>query len=118
VLSYTAAPDAALATFAVTFARQFAYDIMHIYAFKMAAVFMITTSTLALRTRFAARWIAILGYASAAIILIGSGFLDWLLFAFPCWVLVVSIYILSENLREEPRTLAEHCWAATSPHSQ
>ena len=100
VLSYTAAPDVGPATFAQTFARQFAYDIMHIYAFKMAAVFMITTSTLALRTRFAARWIAILGYASAAIILIGSGFLDWLLFVFPCWVLVVSIYILSENLRK------------------
>jgi MFS family permease len=108
VLSYTAAPDSRLDTSTLIFARQFAYDIMHIYAFKMAAVFMITTSTLALYTRFAARWIAILGYASAAIILIGSGFLDWLLFVFPFWVLVVSIYILSENLRKEPPAVTEH----------
>ena len=51
-------------------------------------------------TGLGARGTVMLGYASAAIILIGSGFLDWLLFAFPCWVLVVSIYILSENLRK------------------
>ena len=64
---------------------------MHIYAFKMAAVFMVTTSTLALRTRVTARWIAVVGYASAALILFGSGYLDWVLFVFPCWVLLVSI---------------------------
>jgi hypothetical protein len=29
------------------------------------------------------RWIAVLGYVSAAFILIGSGFLDWVLFVFP-----------------------------------
>jgi hypothetical protein len=31
----------------------------------MAAVFMISTSTLAIRTGFIARWIALLGYAFA-----------------------------------------------------
>ena len=109
VLSYTAAPNAQLDASSLTFARKFAYDIMHIYAFKMAAVFMITTSTLSIYTRVTARWIAMLGYASAAVILIGSGFVDWLLFVFPCWVLVVSIYILSENLRKEtPQAVAEH----------
>jgi hypothetical protein len=72
---------------------------MHIYAFKMAAVFMVTTSTLAIRTRVAAPWIAWLGYASAVFILIGGGSFDWVLFVFPCWVLLVSSYILLENLR-------------------
>jgi hypothetical protein len=73
----------------------------------MAAVFMITTSTLSIYTRVTARWIAMLGYASAAVILIGSGFVDWLLFVFPCWVLVVSIHILSENMGKEPHAVAE-----------
>lgn len=73
---------------------------MHIYAFKMAAVFMITASTLALRTRITARWIAVLGYACAAFLLFGSGYLDWALFAFPAWVLLVSSYILVDNLRD------------------
>ena len=63
VLSYTAAPGAQLDASSLTFARKFAYDIMHIYAFKMAAVFMITTSTLSIYTRVTARWIAMLGYA-------------------------------------------------------
>ncbi len=70
---------------------------MHIYAFKMAAVFMITTSTLGIHTRVTPRWIALLGYASAALILLGSGYFDWALFVFPCWVLLVSIYVLVEN---------------------
>jgi hypothetical protein len=106
VLSYTATSDAHLDPSTLIFARKFAYDIMHIYAFKMAAVFMITTSTLSIYTRVTARWIAVFGYASAAVILIGSGFVDWLLFVFPCWVLVVSIYILSENLRKQPGDVA------------
>ena len=85
------------ATFA--FGRAFIFDIMHIYAFKMAAVFMITASTLALRTHITARWIALLGYACAAFLLFGSGYLDWALFVFPVWVLLVSSTILIDNLR-------------------
>ena len=106
VLSFNESPNAPFEMSTTTFARKFAYDIMHIYAFKMAAVFMITTSTLSIYTRFTPRWIAMLGYTSAAVILLFSGYLDWLLFVFPCWVLVVSIYILSENLRRAPQTAA------------
>jgi MFS family permease len=85
------------ATFA--FGRAFVFDIMHMYAFKMAAVFMMIASTLALRTRITARWIALLGYASAAFLLIGSNYFDWTLFVFPAWVLLVSGYILVDNFR-------------------
>jgi hypothetical protein len=53
---------------------------MHIYTLKMAAVFMITTSTLTVRSHFTAHWIAWLGYAAAATILIGSSYLDWVFF--------------------------------------
>jgi hypothetical protein len=97
LLAYAAAPKALFDGSTFTFGRAFAYDIMHIYAFKMAAVFMITTSTLGIHTRVTPRWIALLGYASAALILLGS--VDWALFVFPCWVLLVSIYVLVENLR-------------------
>ncbi len=93
---------------AYAFARAFSYDVMHVYAFKMAAVFMITTSTLAFRTRVTARWIAVLGYASAVFLLVGSNFLDWVLFVFPCWVLLVSIYILTDNLRRPANASMNH----------
>jgi hypothetical protein len=71
---------------------------MHVYAFKMA-VFMITTSTLIFRTKVTARWIALLGYASALFLLFAATYFDWVLFVFPCWVLLVSLYILIDNLR-------------------
>ena len=78
---------------------------MHIYAFKMAAVFMITTSTLAIRTRVTAPWIALLGYASAALLLVGSSYFDWVL-SFSCWVLLVSVYVLIDNLRGPVQAVA------------
>ncbi len=93
VLAHSAAPDALLDSATFAFARAFTYDIMHIYAFKMAAVFMVTTSTLAINTQLTARWIAFLGYASAAFLLVGSSYLDWVLFVFPAgffWLVSTS----------------------------
>ena len=80
------------------FARVAAYEILNIYAVKMAAVFMIVTSTLAVRTRFIARWIAFVGFAVAAMLLLSSRSNDWMVIAFPLWVLLVSLYILIDNL--------------------
>ena len=68
--------------------RAFAFDAMQIYAFKMAAVFMVSTSTLAIKTQLVARLIAYLGYASALFLLIGSGYLDWGPVHFSCMGLV------------------------------
>jgi len=99
IRAYSAAATVAFDDSTFIFARAFGYDIMHIYAFKMAAVFMITTSTLAIRTQVTALWIALLGYASAVLLLIGSSYFDWVLFVFPCWVLLVSVYVLIDNLR-------------------
>jgi hypothetical protein len=93
------------ATFA--FARALAYNVMQIYALKMGAVFMITTSTLALKTNLTARWIAFLGYALAALLLVGSSYFGGVLFIFPAWVLLVSVYILVENLRESSSSSAD-----------
>ncbi|MGH7120154.1 MAG: hypothetical protein ACREFP_14385, partial [Acetobacteraceae bacterium] len=101
VLAYRGQPEGFVSTGAFFFGRAFAYDIMHLYAFKMAAVFMASTSTLLLFTHAAARWIAMLGYASALALIIASGFSDWLLFVFPAWVLLVSVYILLDNIRQQ-----------------
>ena len=53
-----------------------------------------------------ARWIAFLGYVSAAFLLVFSGYLDWVLFTFPAWVLLVSVHILIDNLREPQHAAA------------
>jgi hypothetical protein len=51
---------------------------MHIYAMKMAGVFMITTSTISLRTRILPSWMAILGYVLALVLLLSVGTIQWI----------------------------------------
>src|ERR1700722_1779361 len=62
ILAYAAQPKALFDAGTFAFARAFTFNAMQIYAFKMAAVFIVSTSTLAIHTRFIARWIAFLGY--------------------------------------------------------
>ena len=81
------------------FARAAAYIIMNVYAVKMAAVFMFSTSTVVIRTGIAPRWIAYIGFLLALAILIGSYYVGWSFAVLPVWVLLISIYILMDNLR-------------------
>jgi MFS family permease len=82
------------------FARAFAYNLVNIYALKMSAVFMISTSTVAIYTAIAPRWIAILGYVLALVLLIGSFYIGWSFAVLPLWVLLLSGQILIDNLRQ------------------
>ena len=66
---------------------------------------MISLSTISVRTRITPRWIAILGYALALLILFGSRYISWTVLAFPLWVLLISVYILIDNWRR-PRGAA------------
>jgi hypothetical protein len=66
----------------------------------MAGVFMITTSTLSLRTGIFPRWMAILGILLALILLLTVSLLYWAPIVFPLWVLLISVYILLANLRK------------------
>jgi MFS family permease len=64
IIAYAARPERLLDSATFTFARAVTYEIMNLYAVKMAGVFMISTSTLAVRTAFAPRSIAFLGFAA------------------------------------------------------
>jgi hypothetical protein len=81
------------------FGRAISYEIMNVYAMKMAGVFMISTSTLALRTGILPRWMAFLGLALALFLLVSLGFFDWAELLFPLWVLLISVHILVANMR-------------------
>jgi hypothetical protein len=61
------------------------YQTMHTYAMKMAGVFMISTSTISLRTRIFPRWMAMLGYVLALVLLLSLGKMEWFLLVFPVW---------------------------------
>jgi hypothetical protein len=106
VLLYSVDPGRIAGSATFTFARVIVYEILNIYAIKMSAVFMVVTSTLALRTRFLAPWIAYLGYVLAAVLMFSSRFVDWVMLVFPSWVLLVSLYILVDNLRNSRQASA------------
>lgn len=76
-------------------------ELMHIYAMKMAGVFMITTSTISLRTRVFPQWMAYLGYVLALVLLVSIGTVHWIPLLFPLWVLLISVYILIQNVHGE-----------------
>jgi hypothetical protein len=95
-------PNELISSTTFRFARAVSYIIMNVYAIKMAAVFMISTSTVVIRTGIAPRWIAFLGLLLAVILLIGSFFISWSVAVFPSWVFLISVYILIDNLRGNP----------------
>ncbi|MCK6454385.1 MAG: hypothetical protein L6R19_26580 [Alphaproteobacteria bacterium] len=94
--------EAMRSTPAFSIARGMVYNLLNIYAIKMACVFMISTSTLALRTGFAARWIAVSGFVLALLLLAGSYWIKWSVMIFPVWVIAVSAHILVDNFRRSP----------------
>lgn len=81
--------------------RASVFGIINIYAVKMAAVFMFSTSTVVIYARFAPYWIAYLGYALAAVLLFGGGLFGWGLIVLPVWVFIVSICLLIDNRRRD-----------------
>jgi len=99
VLAFTADPDAIAHSATLHLARALAYILANVYAVKMAGVFMISLSTVILRTRIASRWIAILGFVLALILILGSYYLSWSFLVLPIWVLLISIHILIDNYR-------------------
>jgi hypothetical protein len=87
------------------FARAAIFNIANIYMAKMAAVFMMSTSMVAIHTGIAPRWLAIVGFVIVPVLLFGSGTLTWAFVAFPCWVMAISACILRENLGGARTTL-------------
>jgi hypothetical protein len=83
-----------------TFGRTVTYEIMTVYTMKMAGVFMISTSTMSLRTGIMPRWMAILGLVLALFLLLSLDFFAWAPLVFPLWVLLISVHILLANLRK------------------
>jgi hypothetical protein len=104
-ITYTARSEAFLDSATFTFARAVFHEIMNLYAVKMAAVFMISTSTIGVRTGFIPRWSAYLGFACALLLLLTGRHTDWIFMVFPLWVLLMSIHILIDNLRRPSETV-------------
>ena len=62
-------------------------------------MFMFVLGTIWVRTRVMPRWLALVTYALALVLLISIGFTPWVTMIFPTWVFVISVYILVLNYR-------------------
>ncbi len=66
---------------------------------------MISTSSLFIRTKAIPRWMALLGYLLAAIMIFRLRQIDrvgWVFLFFPLWILLISIYILITHYWNKP----------------
>jgi len=79
--------------------RQITRLFLHVYALRMAAVFTISTATITLRTQVIPRWIGILGFAVAAVMLVSVSLTPWVDLLFPAWILLLSVDIMRTGRR-------------------
>ena len=86
------------------FGRAVTYFTLNVFAMKMAGVFIISTCTIGLRTETIPKWLIILGYIIAAVLLLSFIYIEILALLFPLWVLILSAQILIINYRH--RTLS------------
>jgi hypothetical protein len=99
--SLSVGPSGQITPGVFAFGRAVTYSILNVFAMKMAGVFMISTCTIVLRTESAPRWLAILGYVFAALLLISITYVEWIALLFPLWILMLSVHILVENYRRD-----------------
>jgi hypothetical protein len=59
-----------------------------------AGLATVSATTLATRLEVIPRWLTVLGYATAAVLLVAVGFVPWLQLVFPGWVFALSVHLL------------------------
>ena len=69
--------------------------LLNVYAMRMAAVFCLSTVTIARRTSIVSRWLVVAGLVTALVLLIGTGISAWVELLFPVWILALSVDILA-----------------------
>ena len=84
--------------------RATCYSLMNIFGVKMAAVFIAVTSTIGLRTARFPRWMVLVGFALALVMLLTITDFAWIALVFPSWVLLLSAYILVSELGARQQT--------------
>ncbi len=100
-------PDLLTGSGLYTFSRAIIYKFSNVYAIRMAGMHMIVLGTIWLRTEVMPRWMALVTYILALVLLVSITFLPWVTLVFPAWVFWVSVYFLVLNYRyqrEEVKT--------------
>ena len=99
VLLLTTGPTP-VATDSVRLAQSMGAALLGTFGARMAAVFVLSVTTVGLRSRLVPRWLVVAGYVVALGLLLSPPISGWSQLLFPCWVLVLSIQILVSSPRD------------------
>jgi hypothetical protein len=69
------------------------------YAPRMAAVFTLTTTTIATRLRIFPRWLSWFGYLAGLVLLLAVSSVAWSEIVFPVWILAVGCFLIAAHSR-------------------
>ena len=79
--------------------RNIMEQITSVYGIRMAGMFMFVLGTIWARTGIMHPWMIAITWALALILLFGMSYSHWVIMVFPCWVMMVSLFILLLNYR-------------------
>ena len=100
---YASDPDMLIGSEGYALSRIIINRINTVYAMRMAGMFMFVLGTIWVRTGVMPRWLALVTYALALVLLISIGFTPWVTLLFPAWVLMISVTILILNYRVQDK---------------
>jgi hypothetical protein len=74
--------------------RESSFMVLNVYAMRMAGAFMISTTVIGVRLGILPRWLQVMGWVVAVLLLLTIERFAWVQILFPLWVLVLSIHLL------------------------
>jgi hypothetical protein len=86
-----------------SFGRHATFLILTVYAMRMAGMFAIVTTTIALRLGIFPRWLAAFGLIVAVVLLLTVESSPWSVMLFPLWVLILSVHFLVRPSVNQPQ---------------
>lgn len=98
---YALDPDLLISSEGYLLTRAISNRITTVYTIRMAGMFMFVLGTIWVRTQVMPRWLALITYGLATVLLISIGFTHWVTMIFPAWVFLISVYILILNFRHQ-----------------
>jgi hypothetical protein len=76
------------------FGRHTTYQVLAVYAMRMAGAFTIVTTTIGRRLGILPRWLTVLGGIVGVVLLLAVESFAWVEILFPLWVLILSVHLL------------------------
>jgi hypothetical protein len=77
--------------------RRVTFIVLNVYAIRMGAVFILSTTAIGRRTAVIPRWLVVTGMVAGVVLLLGSNVSTWLNLVLPTWTLILSVHILVRN---------------------